>query len=157
MSAFTENLIVSPLPDGKTWVLRRKFSFYLGKTEDSETIEVPAGFITDFASVPRIFWLIFPPWGKYGNAAVIHDYLYWVQLNAYPKNRADQIFQQGMDVLGVGKVTTWALYTAVKLFGQLAWNSNRKAKQKGRKKSVEIPAETFEIPKMALKGFLLKK
>jgi hypothetical protein len=107
--------------------------------------------------VPRPFWLIFPKWGKYGNAAVIHDYLYWAQLDAYPKNRADHIFRQGMDVLGVGKVTAWALYTAIKLFGQLAWNSNKKAKQKGRKKSVEIPAETFEIPQMALKGFLLKK
>lgn len=79
MSVFTENLIVSPLPDGNTWVLRRKFSYDVGQEGSGETIAVPAGFITDFASVPRPLWAVFPKWGKYGNAAVIHDYLYWVQ------------------------------------------------------------------------------
>ena len=39
-------------------------------------VEIPNGFITDFASVPRLFWNIFPPIGNYRNAAIVHDYLY---------------------------------------------------------------------------------
>src|SRR2546429_3829044 len=27
------------------------------------------------ASIPRLFWIALPKWGKYGNAAVIHDWL----------------------------------------------------------------------------------
>ena len=39
------------------------------------SVTVPAGFQSDGASTPRIFWSIIPPWGIYGQAAVLHDYL----------------------------------------------------------------------------------
>jgi len=154
MSVFTENLIVSPLPDGRTWVLRKTFSYDVGEEGSGETIRVPVGFITDFASVPRLFWSIFPKWGKYGNAAVIHDYLYWVQDEQYPKKRADEIFLEGMLVLNVKKITAKILYWAVKYFAQSAWNDNKKDKEKGIKKFIDISQEITEIPKMELKGFL---
>ena len=35
------------------------------------TITVPKFFTTDFASVPRILWSIFPPVGNYSSAALI--------------------------------------------------------------------------------------
>lgn len=38
-------------------------------------ITVPAGFSTDFASVPKLAQAIYPPMGYYGNAAVLHDWL----------------------------------------------------------------------------------
>ena len=44
-----------------------------------ERIEVAEGFETDFASVPRLLWVVLPKWGKYGNAAMVHDWLYWKQ------------------------------------------------------------------------------
>jgi len=154
MSAFTENLIVSPLPNGKTWVLRKDFSYDVGEEGSGETIKVPAGFITDFASVPRLFWIFFPKWGKYGNAAVIHDYLYWVQESKYPKKKADEIFLEGMFVLNVKKCTAKILYWSVKYFACLAWKGNKKDKAKGVNKFIDIPEEKVEIPNMELKGFL---
>jgi hypothetical protein len=154
MSAFTENLIVSPLPNGKTWVLRKEFSYDVGEESSGETIKVPAGFITDFASVPRVFWTLFPKWGKYGNAAVIHDYLYWVQESKYPKKRADEIFLEGMLVLNVKKCTAKILYWVVKYFACWAWKGNKEDKAKGVKKFIDIPEEKIEIPNMELKGFL---
>lgn len=154
MSVFTENLIVSPLPDGKTWVLRKRFSYDVGEEGSGETIAVPAGFMTDFASVPRLFWVFYPKWGKYGNAAVIHDYLYWVQDEKYPKKRADEIFLEGMLVLGVRKFTAKILYWAVKYFAIFAWYSNKKAKQKGEKKFIDMPDVIMEIPQIELKDFL---
>jgi hypothetical protein len=43
---------------------------YVGATE---VIHIPAGFRTDLASVPRLFWWLLPPTGAYENAATIHD------------------------------------------------------------------------------------
>ena len=52
MSRFTEILNVSPLPDGKNWVIMKDFGYYVGEEDSGNRIDVPIGFITDFASVP---------------------------------------------------------------------------------------------------------
>jgi len=154
MSIFTENLVVSPLPNGKTWVLRKDFSYDVGEEGGDETIKVPAGFITDFASVPRLLWSVFPTWGKYGNAAIIHDYLYWEQ--SYSKERADEIFLEAMLVLGVSKAKAKILYNSVKYFGKGAWTKNKKNKKRKIKKFIDTTHEVITIPKMELKGFMPK-
>ena len=79
MSKFTDILTVSPLADGKTWVTRKEFGYDIGEVDSGNLIDVPIGFMTDFASVPRPLWWFIPKWGKYGNAAVIHDFSYWQQ------------------------------------------------------------------------------
>lgn len=157
MSIFTENLIVSPLPNGKTWVLRKRFSYDVGEEGSGETVKVPAGFITDFASVPRVLWTLVPKWGKYGNAAVIHDYLYWVQPEEYSKDRVDEIFLESMLVLGVGRAKAKTLYYAVSICGGLSWNANKKAKSKGVKKFIDIPETTMVIPQIELKDFVVQR
>lgn len=46
------------------------------RRRNGEVITVPAGFTTDLASVPRIFWSMLPrDGGKHRVAAVVHDYL----------------------------------------------------------------------------------
>lgn len=119
MSIFTEILLVSPLADGRTWVIMKDFGYDVGAEGSSDRISVPLGFMTDFASVPRPFWSILPQWGKYGNAAVIHDFLYWEQRRT--RKEADDIFLEAMGVLGVSKLTAGVMYWAVRLFGWLAW------------------------------------
>lgn len=53
------------------WKLTEPFGFVHSKG----VINVPEGFETDFASVPRIFWSILPLTdAQYDKAAVIHDY-----------------------------------------------------------------------------------
>ena len=37
---------------------------------------IPVGFVTDFASVPRLFWSAISPIGHYNLASVIHDFFY---------------------------------------------------------------------------------
>lgn len=39
-------------------------------------LEVPAGFVTDLASVPRVLWWLYRPDGLYRAAVVVHDRLY---------------------------------------------------------------------------------
>lgn len=78
-------------------------------------VEVPAGFETDFASVPRVplaFWLA----GDAAHAAaVLHDYL----LNcgcATPRGAAE-VMREAMRAEGVPGWRSWAMYWAVRLFG----------------------------------------
>jgi len=126
MSRFTEPLVVTPLPDGKTWVILSDFGYEIGEEGSGNTINVPIGTYTDFASIPRTLWAVFPRWGKYGNAAVIHDWMYWDQSRS--RKEADDIFLEGMEVLKVPKWKRRAIYSAVRTFGRIAWKSNQRKK-----------------------------
>ena len=143
MSRFTEILTVSPLPDGRSWVIRCPFGYDVGEEGSGETIEVPVGFVTDFASVPRILWSFIPCWGKYGNAAVIHDFCYWEQ--RYTRKRSDEIFMEAMGVLEVGRIQKAILYWIVYLFGWIHWRRNAKDKAGGIQRILDpIPRKVID-------------
>lgn len=127
MSRFTEPLVVTPRPDGRTWIVLSDFGYEIGNEGSNDVINVGIGFQTDFASIPRLLWAFLPRWGKYGNAAVIHDWLYWYQ----PRDRreADRIFLEGMEVLEVSAWKRNVIYYAVRAFGGIAWRSNRIRRQ----------------------------
>jgi hypothetical protein len=129
MSRFTDALVVSPLADGKTWVLVRSFGYEVGALGSGDVVECRIGFMTDFASIPRPFWTILPKWGKYGNAAVIHDWLYWSQDRS--RHEADRIIFEAMGVLNVSDWQRYAIYWAVWLFGGMAWARNRWDREAG--------------------------
>ena len=114
MSSFTERLIVSKL-DKKFWTVERKFTYHVGDEDSIEFITVPFGFITDFASVPRIFWSVLPPDGEYTQAAVLHDYMYNEKL--YERKICDDIFLEAMTVLKVPGWKRRIIYYAVRMFG----------------------------------------
>jgi hypothetical protein len=123
MSQFTEALVVTPLADGKTWVILREFGYDVGEQDSGDHIAVAIGFQTDFATIPRIFWVVLPRWGRYGNATVIHDWLYWTQTRT--RKVADDILLEGMGVLEVGAISKFLIYTSVRLFGSIAWYRNQ--------------------------------
>ena len=127
MSRFTESLVVTPRPDGRTWIVLSDFGYEVGEEGSGEVIDVNIGFPTDFASIPRLLWVFLPRWGKYGNAAVIHDWLYWYQ----PRKRkeADDIFLEGMEVLAVPRWKRNVIYYAVRWFGCFAWRANKRKRQ----------------------------
>lgn len=83
-------------------------------------INVPANYITDLTSVPRILWSVFPPNGRYAKAAIVHDYLYSNALGN--KAWADAVFLEAMTVLGVPKWRRTVMYWAVRLFGRGAYS-----------------------------------
>ena len=133
MSSFTTRLEVTPLDDGRKWKVIRTFRYHVGSRDSGAVITIPAGFITDFASSPRIFWSIVSPWGKYGKAAIVHDLLYHIHgfiedrpngFTRWPVTRkeADDIFLEAMEVLGVKPWRRKLMYLAVRAFGWLAWN-----------------------------------
>ena len=125
MSIFTSKLILWPLSGGKKWQLVETFGFWTGQSVgQGEYIEVPAGFVTDFATVPRVFWFVIPPWGRYGKAAVLHDYLYAQQRSS--RKRCDRIFKHAMKILSVPRWKVFLIYNSVKLFGWISYNKKGK-------------------------------
>ena len=131
MSAFTSKLNVQYV-DGEYWILLSPFSYDVGKVSSGETVFVHAGFKTDFASIPRWAWPVMGhPAGDHGKAAVIHDYLYRYPVAGVDKprsrRRCDQIFLEGLVVLGVGWWKRSAMYFAVRVGGSGAWKKWRKA------------------------------
>jgi len=129
MSQFTTKLEVEPL-GGKYWKLTKGFEYHVGCYPSDEVIIVPKGFVTDFASVPRVFWPIIDPVGKHGKAAVIHDYCYATA--CYRRLRSDEIFLEGMEVLKVKKWKRISMYSAVVTFGWWAWYKHRRRENKNK-------------------------
>ncbi|EBD5548504.1 DUF1353 domain-containing protein [Salmonella enterica] len=125
MSKFTTPAILEMLGH-YNWRVYEPFAFYLSD-DNSDVIEVPAGFVTDLATVPRVFWSVMPPDGKYAKAAIIHDYLYDNALRT--KKKADLIFLDGMAVLGVPKWKRIVMYLAVRIFGRGNYSKDQQARE----------------------------
>ena len=119
MARILGDIIVKKL-DNHLWELHVPLEYHVGHADSSEVITVPEGFITDFASVPRAFWWLLPPAGKYAGAALVHDYLYRTHL--YSRKDADDIFLEAMEVLQVPRWKREIMYYAVRMFGWKAYS-----------------------------------
>lgn len=92
-------------------------------TFTDELLTVPAGFRTDFASVPKWLWFVFPPVGFYAKAALLHDWCYYCGPKlGITRWDADAIFRRQMKRDGVGVRTRYTLWLAVRLFGHRFWS-----------------------------------
>lgn len=115
MSAFTTPVDLRMLDDFK-WELLTPFEYHVGSYPSGDIIKIPAGSITDLASVPRILWSIFPPHGRWAKAAIVHDYLYDKAIGS--KDYADCVFYEAMQTLGVPTIRRKIMYWSVRLFGK---------------------------------------
>lgn len=85
---------------------------------------VPKGTVSNGASVPRLLWVIYSPYGTYTYPAVIHDFLY--ENNLYTREFADRQFLIDMGRTNTNKFTKWLFYYIVRIFGGLNWNKYKK-------------------------------
>jgi len=124
MNAFLTELDVTPVQDGRHWKLLSPFKYCADLGADGELITVPAGFISDLASIPRFLWDLYPPEGQWDWGAVVHDYLYVMAgvipgaTRTYSKLDADNIFRDALALQGVGPITRNLMYAAVRRFGK---------------------------------------
>ncbi len=118
-SAFKTDLEIRSLdrPAGKRgWELISPLVYESGLLRME--LQVPARYTTDFASVPRFFWRIFPPTGQYGRATVIHDYLCDLEgSTGIDSKTTHKVFREAMKVLNVPGWKVTAMYNAVRWFG----------------------------------------
>lgn len=78
-------------------------------------INVPVGFVTDFASVPRIPFVYDGLGNLFQRAAVIHDYLYSLGLVA--RDIADKVLLEAMELDGVPWIKRKLVYAGVRMGG----------------------------------------
>jgi hypothetical protein len=77
---------------------------------------VPAGFRTDFASVPRVVTWLVPRFGAYTLAAILHDWLCreGIRSGAVSPPEADGIFRRVMRESGVRVLLRWMMWAGVR-------------------------------------------
>lgn len=82
-------------------------------------ITVPAGFITDFASVPRlpVAYLLTANCGH--EAAVVHDWLYTT--HAVDRRTADAVFEEALAAGGEPVWRVWLMWAGVRIGGAGPW------------------------------------
>jgi Protein of unknown function (DUF1353) len=114
---FLSPLRIVPYGDGRQFVVAEAFKVRVLGSD--EPLRVPAGSLTDLTSVPWLFWPLFPPWERYGPAAVVHDHLYSLT-TGFTRSQSDRAFLALMAELGVGAIQRRLIYLAVAAFGGVA-------------------------------------
>ena len=113
---FMSKLELTNAPDDDgDWLLVQDFALTL----DGKEVVVPKGFRTDLASTPRYLWSVFPPFGRWDEAATVHDWFYrTVDLENRPtRKEADDAFYAIMIFCNVPKWRALDMWSAVRLFG----------------------------------------
>jgi hypothetical protein len=82
----------------------------------SDLFEVPAGFVTDFASVPRfVTWLV-PITGRYTEGSILHDWfcVTGIETGAISAVDADGVFRRVMWEEGVPWLLRWLIWLGIR-------------------------------------------
>lgn len=89
-------------------------------TVDGKLITVPKGFLTDLASIPRVFWAIDAPNDTVSIApAILHDYMYSIDFPYnFTRKKADDIFYYALRKNGASRWTSLKFWSTVRLFGK---------------------------------------
>lgn len=103
-----DKLILTPL---------KKNNFLVVQDIVMQGIKIPAGFVTNGANIPRLFWCIIPPFKpKYLRAVVLHDYL----CDKEQYKLADILFKK--ELLSVeNSLKTKIMVMAVKLYHKIKY------------------------------------
>ena len=125
VAMFLTRLVVVPMQNGRDWFIGDTFNF------ESQVLQriltIVRGTLTDFASVPRFLWWIWPPTGWYARAAALHDGLCRDRSIPCTFEQAAWVFREAMDVLVAGSsgwhyvhvaVSRECLYLGVRCFGR---------------------------------------
>ena len=129
-----------PVSNSQNWIVKEPLIYEVGISHDSVT--VPRGFVTDFATIPPILQSLIQQNGPHLLPAVIHDYLYWKQ--SCTRDQADQIFLLAMMENKVSTTERTAMYQAVRAAGELAWTSNARERAAGLIRI--LPENRLQVP-----------
>ena len=119
MAGFITELDVRCINDGR-WKLDSPLRYL---SDIVGLIDVPAGFETDFASVPRVPILYTFFGDRAHREAVLHDYLY--RKDSIPmveRSQADDVFFEAMDERGKGFLIRYGMWLGVRAGGWTAYH-----------------------------------
>jgi hypothetical protein len=119
LKQFNGDVILEDLDNG-SWKLQNDFSY----EDDSIQVTIKSNFITDGASIPKIFWSIVgnPLENDLLKPAIIHDGLY--TLMQLKRLECDKLLKEMMLFNGTSKAKTYFIYYAVRFFGGSHWKKD---------------------------------
>jgi len=89
---------------------------------DGKRFEIPAGFIFDGSSIPRLLWWLFPPgYTPAWEAACFHDWCYAFAYRDVSKAFADDALRDIMTKQGAAPWVARLFHVAVSKFGRGGW------------------------------------
>jgi hypothetical protein len=107
--------------DGEVWTVIQPLVY---ESDVAQRIFlVPAGFVTDLASVPRLPLAFLLTGDTAHEAAVVHDFIY--SRAPVPRDMADKVFLEAAFVSGVPAWRANLMYAGIRLGGWMAWNDHR--------------------------------
>ncbi len=125
-NSFLTPLLVEVMPSGKRFKLLYPFTYYWKRY--GIKVSAPAGFVTDFASIPQPVSFIISKLGRYNKAAVLHDHayrkrrvVYIPNITEFDRKMADLLFLDAMIDLGVKKWKRTVMYYFVRMWGWISW------------------------------------
>lgn len=92
-------------------------------------VTVPAGFVTDLASVPRLPVAFFLAGGLAHAAAVVHDWLYTTHQT--DRATADSVFREACQACGVSRWRAYLMWLGVRAGGAGSWAADGPAQSPG--------------------------
>jgi len=115
MNHFIGNLDVRLIEDSREgcWELLAPFTY--SSTDSGVRLTVPAGFRTDFCSIPRLPLLYLSLGNTARRAGVVHDYIYITHLLC--RADADWLLKEMIIVCGMSEVEAHTFYMGVRLGG----------------------------------------
>jgi hypothetical protein len=100
------------------WILTQDFWY----DEHGERKKIPRGFVTDLASIPKIFWNLISPWELGDTGPLKHDWRYRNGIDGTQKD-ADDGLMEDMKADNVPKWKRDLAYAMLREFGRSSWNS----------------------------------
>lgn len=125
MSQFLTPLIISAVEDNNgihlqsrlgqpLWIVSTKpFSYKSDYT--GMVFRIPVGFITDFASVPRVPFIYDNLGNIFPRPALLHDFFY--QSKILKRKTADKVLIEAMKIDKITPIRRWFVYVGVRIFG----------------------------------------
>ena len=123
------------------WRLLRDLIF---KSAEFGSIVVPEGFVTNYASVPRLPIVYWYCGDRVYEEPALHDYLYTVR--HLPRVEADKIFLESLlsnPKIPDGMART--MYAAVRVFGNSSWFDETNIKQPAHIQGMISPADLWKV------------
>ena len=123
---FLNDLVVRSDRETDNFILEQPLSYQFNNT----VYTVPAGFDTDFASIPKALRsFIDDDAGDIRDAAVIHDWLY--STHEVPRAVADRVLYTAIRELGGSWLVATTVFSAVRAFGGLYYDHDSPYRIKG--------------------------
>lgn len=115
---FLTPLVLIPEGPKTLWRVAQDFSF---QSEGAGLITVPAGFVCDLSSLPRIVRPLSTP-ADFPRSGVLHDWAYTTQM---PRRMADALYREALTCERASRVKRWARWAALRAFGWAAYRSHQ--------------------------------